>query len=293
MQTNINMSGHGITNLGYLSGVDSTGDGVPNESIIIVGAPADRRLNRESQPTTIIGDLHVTGEITGGDGIRIADLGGQLRSDGEIEYRTDVSGNRFVSLLDQLYLDPEPVLYADLDAAVPRISRQDVLNLGIDPEDPAGPGYGQGWLPMSGLPGVQFASGVHAGGEITGVGGARIAGPRVALVAESAYAKSVLDSTIPDPTKPHGLGQDWLEFNRQGHSPDQIIAGNFADADAAYRPGAFDGDPANPLQRLKSVDHYRDQDLGSRFCERSAALCRPERSGACRCGPEWGFYLGN
>ena len=268
MQTGIDMAGFGFNNVAYIIAPDADNNGEPEDPLVIIGTKSDRRpAGTRVPPTTLVGDFHITGELTVGDGLRVADLG---KAPGSIS-RTDIVGNRFVSLKDQLYQYPEPVSYAELDAAVPRITEQDITNLGVTDLD--NPGYGQGWVPMSGLPGVQIASGVHLGGELTGVGGVRIAGPRVGLVAESAYAKSVLDSTILDPTKPHGLGQDWAEFNRQGHSPDQIIAGNFSDPDAAYRPGAFDGDPTNPLdkgienplQRLKSVDHYRNQDSGVGF----------------------------
>ena len=254
MQTGIDMAGFGFNNVAYIIAPDADNNGEPDDALVIIGPKSDRRaVGTRTPPITLVGDFHVTGELTVGDGLRVADLGG--RPGGDLVYRTDVSGRRFVSLDDQLYLDPEPVSYAQLDAAVPRITD---VPTGVDENNPV---YGQGWLPMSGLPGVQIVSGVHLGGELTGVGGARIAGPRIGLVAESAYAgpPPVPDPASSDPPEPHGLGQNWTEFNEQGHSPDQIIAGNFEDsADAAYRPGAFDNDPANPLQRLKSVDHYRD-----------------------------------
>ena len=253
MQTGIDMAGFGFNNVAYIIAPDANNDGEPEDPLVIIGPKSDRRpAGDRVPPITLVGDFHVTGELTVGDGLRVADLGREVDQAGAYvrDLRTDVSGGRFVSLLDQIADYPAPVSYAQLDAAVPRIAVPTDVNQNS-------PEYGQGWLPMSGIPGVQIASGVHLGGELTGVGGVRIAGPRVGLVAESAYADEQPPVQNPgDPLVPHGLGQDWAEFNEQGHSPDQIIAGNFSDA--AYRPGAFDNDPANPLQRLKSVDHYRD-----------------------------------
>ena len=70
METDVDYGGFGGVQMQYMVGVDEDGDGVVDWPMGIIGAPPG-----SNTPVTVDGDLHVTGSLTVGHGLRVAGQG--------------------------------------------------------------------------------------------------------------------------------------------------------------------------------------------------------------------------
>lgn len=106
METDIDMGGYGVVNMAYLSGVDEDGDGLVDRGVGIVGPGAVNPADRTQWPTTVYGDLHVTGalKVGGADFADFADFESGDVYVGRALQVGEASGGGFDTALEQGHL---------------------------------------------------------------------------------------------------------------------------------------------------------------------------------------------
>lgn len=252
METDIDLGGFGAVQTSYVVGVDEDGDGVVDWPIAVVGAPPGSDL-----PVTVDGDLHVTGSLTVGHGVRIAGQGAsgdplyygdmdtfvgrlpgvggtgpwlQVAGDAHFQNSVAVGGRVRVAGLDAPVGAPAGGPYANIDG-VPVVPGAPNLLAFVDH--------------TSNDPALQVGGRAHFSDMVTGTGGLRVVGASrpdddagILLVGNRVLIAGDAGASPPAAGTPNSLFSGRaavLTAAEFAAEPSGNVTGAFADGDVGIR----------------------------------------------------------